>query len=852
MAAIDADVPKQQNVYDCGLYVLEFLLFLLRQPDQFSTLGLTSHQAWFDQSIITHRRVQMRELVSSLLAEGRRREQTDVAILLKDEGLRARVQEALTSEPPPPVEENVSGWNQGWNQGWNAQGWKGWNSHWSGDYRRLKAFYNELNFLLQEYRRVTQLVKPITANLLKPHLDHLDLQMRPGMVTLSWTSMNLDSYLKSVWESLAQLEQLICGVNDIMESLVPGLDECHHFGGLLRLLSTKNSASPHFFRVVWAMGQAQAQIKSALHIDRKNTKKEKVDREDDGPEGLTLVTSRAAERSGRLNITGRYHRLPKKMQDDYESLPQVLGTGYNGEVKLARCRHTGAKFAVKAFKLRGVSKEKRKELESEAEIFLAMDHPHVAALTDVYESEEQLFLVMECMQGGELFDRVVQRKRFTEKDAARAIYQMLLAVNYIHSHDIVHRDIKLENFLYEAKDSDHLKLIDFGFSKIWHPNTTMAVSCGTLAYVAPEVLEKSYTSQCDLWSLGVVAFVLLFGPLARFLSQKMRVPQRVELGYMPFSGAESKQIRDIKEGNFTKKPAIWGKASENCKDFVQRLLVVDPKRRLSAAEALEHRWLQAHDHHEHVIDQAMIEDLCNFAKVSVFRRACLGVLSWSLGVEERKQVRDAFLQIDKDRSGTITINEFKQAVEANCEIDDETLEKAFKALDANHKDEVNYHEFLAAMVASRISLHDHLLKVAFRRFDVDNSGTITVENLREVLGETFEGNEVQNLLSELNLKNDGAISYEEWIEYLKGGMGDVQPHHADAAARVIDKTMEKQQEETGRPTSKTVRTRGTSEGSLQATSKTRRGVCCLHASDVSAAWHQDWGSDGRRGSHITC
>lgn len=561
----------------------------------------------------------------------------------------------------------------------------------------------------------------------------------------------------------------------------------------------------------------QAQIKSALHIDRKTPKKDRVDREDEGPEGLALVTNRAAQRSGRLNITGRYHRLPKRMTDDYESLPQVLGTGYNGEVKLARCRHTGAKFAVKAFKLRGVSKEKRQELESEAEIFLAMDHPHVASLTDVYESEEQLYLVMECMQGGELFDRVVQRKRFTEKDAAKAIYQMLLAVNYIHSHDIVHRDIKLENFLYEAKDSDHLKLIDFGFSKIWQPNTTMAVSCGTLAYVAPEVLDKSYTSQCDLWSLGVVAFVLLFG-------------------YMPFSGAESKQIRDIKDGNFTKKPAIWGKASENCKDFVQSLLVVDPKKRMSASEALEHRWLRAQDHHEQVIDQGMIEDLCNFAKVSVFRRACLGVLSWSLGVEERKQVRDAFLQIDKDRSGTITINEFKQAVEANLEIDDETLEKAFRALDANHKDEVNYHEFLAAMVSSRIALHDHLLKVAFRRFDVDNSGSITVENLREVLGETFEGNEVQNLLSELNLKNDGAISYEEWIQYLKGGLGDVQPHHADAAARVID-TMEKKKEEAEglRPASKAVRARATSDRSIQATvSKPRIGV---QMEDVAVTSH---------------
>merc|ERR1719444_653260 len=88
---------------------------------------------------------------------------------------------------------------------------------------------------------------------------------------------------------------------------------------------------------------------------------------------------------------------------------------------------------------------------------------------------------------------------------------MLLAVNYIHSHGVVHRDIKLENFLYETKEGDHLKLIDFGFSKIWSPNTKMRASCGTLAYVAPEVLSQNYTSKCDLWSLGFIAFILLFG-----------------------------------------------------------------------------------------------------------------------------------------------------------------------------------------------------------------------------------------------------------------------------------------------------------------------------------------------------
>merc|ERR1719198_651805 len=101
------------------------------------------------------------------------------------------------------------------------------------------------------------------------------------------------------------------------------------------------------------------------------------------------------------------------------------------------------------------------------------------------------------MEGGELFDRVIERKVFSEKDAATTTYQMLLALVYLHSVDVVHRDIKLENFLYERKDSDHLKLIDFGFSKIWkQQKTKMALSCGTLAYMAPEVLTQNYTSQC--------------------------------------------------------------------------------------------------------------------------------------------------------------------------------------------------------------------------------------------------------------------------------------------------------------------------------------------------------------------
>merc|ERR1740127_311771 len=121
---------------------------------------------------------------------------------------------------------------------------------------------------------------------------------------------------------------------------------------------------------------------------------------------------------------------------------------------------------------------------------------------------------MECMEGGELFDRVAEladrKAHFSERDAAQTVEQMLRAISYLHDHGIVHRDVKLENFMYDTKDRNHLKLIDFGFSIFFDPKVKLRATCGTLSYMAPEVLEKNrgYTSQCDLWSLGVVAFIL--------------------------------------------------------------------------------------------------------------------------------------------------------------------------------------------------------------------------------------------------------------------------------------------------------------------------------------------------------
>lgn len=502
-----------------------------------------------------------------------------------------------------------------------------------------------------------------------------------------------------------------------------------------------------------------------------------VKRTGSGGSGSKSVTRRAesmndleklGRKSGKIAITGRYHMSPKDIRDDYTVLDTVLGSGFNGEVKMAekKDKTSGLKYAVKAFKLFNIAEDKRQQLRSEVEVFLCMDHPHVTRLYEVYEGEDFLHLVMECMEGGELFDRVIELKIFNETLAAEAVNQMLLALNYIHSHGIVHRDIKLENFLYDKKGSNHLKLIDFGFSKMGGANTKMQASCGTLAYVAPEVLLKSYDKQCDLWSLGVIAFILLSG-------------------YMPFSGSDAVQTKNISEGKFVMKPDRWGRVSEEGQSFILGLLQVDPTKRLTAAQALEHTWVKDREKKHHEVDHGIADALRSFGQASKFRRCCMEMMAWSLTNEERSQVRDAFIAMDETKQGTITLVELRKVLEDKFDIPGEEVHNIFQALDQNQDEEIHYSDFLAAMVGCRIQMHDDHLKSAFKRFDKDNTGYISVENLYEVLGDSYDGESIESLLSEADLLSDGRISYPEFVSYLTG-----RPIEQDLLGTIVDQELQ--------------------------------------------------------------
>jgi calcium-dependent protein kinase len=478
-------------------------------------------------------------------------------------------------------------------------------------------------------------------------------------------------------------------------------------------------------------------------------------------ESLHDVTDRCENKVGIVQISGRYHRYQdanhgfrsvRSLESDYVLTEKVLGTGYNGEVRMATSKERPEhKFAVKAFDFTGVPAQRRVQLESEVEVFLCMDHPHIARLVDVYERDQHMDLVMECMMGGELLDRIREQKRFSEKDTAQHVWQMLLALNYVHSHGMIHCDLKLENFMYDHKDSNHLKLIDFGFSKMCDKKAELRrKACGTLSYTAPEVLDWSYTQQCDQWSLGVIVFVLL-------------------AGYMPFSGPEMEQMKNISTGTYVMKQERWSNISEEARAFTRALLQVDPKKRLTAETALDHPFISnRHFDAETQVDARIVKALRDFGHQSRFRRCCMSMMAWSLNQEEREKVEKYFLAMDSKHQGAISYDDMKKVMVDKFHLPRNEAKRAFDALDTSHHKEIHFSDFLAAMINSHVELHEELVHEAFRKFDTDDSGYITVDNLRTVLGDTFEGQKVEKLLNEADTAHHGQLTYHEFASYLTG------------------------------------------------------------------------------------
>ncbi|XP_042215656.1 calcium/calmodulin-dependent protein kinase type 1-like [Homarus americanus] len=243
-------------------------------------------------------------------------------------------------------------------------------------------------------------------------------------------------------------------------------------------------------------------------------------------------------------------------------------------------------------------KGKEDSLENEIKVLRRLQHPNIVQLLDTYEDLEHVYLIIELVTGGELFDRIVEKGSYTEKDASGLIRQVLEAVDYMHDQGVVHRDLKPENLLYFSQDEDSKIMIsDFGLSKM-EDSGIMATACGTPGYVAPEVLaQKPYGKAVDVWSIGVIAYILL-------------------CGYPPFYDENDANLfAQILKGEFEFDSPYWDEISDSAKDFIRQLMCVDVEKRYTCKQSLNHPWISGNAASDRNIHSSVSEQLKkNFAK----------------------------------------------------------------------------------------------------------------------------------------------------------------------------------------------------------------------------------------------
>uniref|UniRef100_A0A8C9YCL9 Calcium/calmodulin dependent protein kinase I n=1 Tax=Sander lucioperca TaxID=283035 RepID=A0A8C9YCL9_SANLU len=290
----------------------------------------------------------------------------------------------------------------------------------------------------------------------------------------------------------------------------------------------------------------------------------------------------------------------KKTSDikEHYDFKEVLGTGAFSEVVLAEEKRTQRLVAIKCIPKKALE-GKENNIENEIAVLHRIKHPNIVTLEDIFESTSHLYLVMQLVSGGELFDRIVEKGFYTERDASQLIHQILDAVKYLHDMGIVHRDLKPENLLYYSLDEDSKIMIsDFGLSKIEGSGSVMSTACGTPGYVAPEVLaQKPYSKAVDCWSIGVISYILL-------------------CGYPPFYDEnDAKLFEQILKAEYEFDSPYWDDISDSAKDFICHLMEKDPLKRYTCEQALQHPWIcgdTALDKNIHESVSAQIKK--NFAK----------------------------------------------------------------------------------------------------------------------------------------------------------------------------------------------------------------------------------------------
>jgi calcium-dependent protein kinase len=396
---------------------------------------------------------------------------------------------------------------------------------------------------------------------------------------------------------------------------------------------------------------------------------------------------------------------------------------------------------------------------------LLSPHDTLANLKGTFEDRENVYIVMEYCTGGELFDRIIAKGTFSEAEAAKFFRQMVNMVAHCHNMGVMHRDIKPENFLLSTPTDDtDLVACDFGLGTFFKPGDEFSILVGSPYYVAPEVLRRKYGSEADIWSLGVVLYILL-------------------CGLPPFWGSSDKEIfMSILRGNLDFTSAPWPSISEEAKDLVRKVLTLDPAQRPSISEMLSHPWLKENGvASDKPLDSVVMSRMKQFAAQTKLRKAAILIAAQYLGADEIQGLKELFKSFDVDGDGTITYEEFRQGLRASSTVggaeilSDSEIEKIMKEADVDGSGAIDYNEFLASTVNVSLLQREDILRKMFLDLDADGSGTLTVDEIEAALGQTSLGqtvdhNDVLEMVKRADANGDGVIDFDEFVaEWRKQG-----------------------------------------------------------------------------------
>jgi len=454
---------------------------------------------------------------------------------------------------------------------------------------------------------------------------------------------------------------------------------------------------------------------------------------------------------------------------------KVLGEGSYGKVSKVIHRKLNIFRALKAIdkKTGGfISEEHQKKLIKEISILKSLDHPNIIKVYEYFDTESRLYIVTELCNGGELFERILKMKNFSEKTVANVMKQLLSAVNYCHLNNVIHRDLKPENILIETQadakqDYFRIKIIDFGTSDVYRNRRNSKIKkltekIGSSYYMAPEVLNGNYNEKCDIWSCGVIMYMLLCGS-------------------PPFDGANDQEIfKSIKKTELNFSDNAYSSFSYEAKELLRFLLNRDVNKRFSAQQALDHAWFKTCESEKNeakdLLDTSKLEkiagNLRKFQTNQKMQQACIKYIVHNMvKKEEVEEYRRIFTKFDINHDGRLSKEEliegFSQTMtpaEAKMEV-----ERLINDIDGDKNNYIEFEEFLSAFMDKENLLKEENLSETFMLFDKDCSGKISINEIKNIMGEGLSVNEDvwKGILLSIDSNSDGEISYKEFKDMMR-------------------------------------------------------------------------------------